>query len=55
MKTYTVTDFRRNIRSVMPTVLYEKERVILTSYNMQCAIIPIDDLRKLEAYERAAD
>jgi prevent-host-death family protein len=54
-KSISVTEARKELGEVFSVVNYQKERIILTSHKRQVALVPIEDLERLEALEDASD
>lgn len=55
MKSISVTQARKDLGDIFGEVSYNKERILLTNHKKRIAIVPIEDLEKLEAMEDAAD
>lgn len=55
MKTISVTQARKDLGEIFGDVSYTKERIILTNHKKRVAIVPIEDLEKLEALENEED
>ncbi len=55
MKIITVTQARKDLGDIFGDVNYYKERVILSNHRKRIAMVPIEDLEKLEALENAED
>lgn len=55
MRSFSVTQARKDLGDIFGEVNYHKERVILTNHKKSVAIVPIEDLEALEAIENAED
>lgn len=56
METMNVVQARRNFSEVMARVAYQRQRVVIERKGRpMVALISIEDLRRLEAFERNAD
>lgn len=55
MKSFSVTQARKDLGDIFGEVNYHKERIVLTNHKKRVAIVPIEDLEILEALENAAD
>jgi prevent-host-death family protein len=55
MKSISVTQARKDLGEIFGEVNYYKERILLTNHKKRVAIVPFEDLEKLEAMENAED
>lgn len=55
LRNISVTQARKELGDVFSEVNYNKERIILTKNKKQVAIVPIEDLERLQAMEDADD
>lgn len=55
MKSISVTQARKDLGDIFGEVNYTKERIILTNRKRRVAIVPFEDLEKLQALEDAED
>lgn len=55
MKSISVTQARKDLGDIFGEVNYSKERIILTNRKRRVAIVPYEDLERLQALEDAED
>jgi prevent-host-death family protein len=55
MKSISVTKARKDLGDIFGEVNYHKERILLTNHKKRIAIVPYEDLEKLQALEDAED
>lgn len=55
MKSISVTQARKDLGDIFGEVNYHKERILLTNHKKRVAIVPYEDLEKLQAMEDAED
>lgn len=55
MKSISVTQARKDLGDIFGEVNYNKERIILTNRKRRIAIVPFEDLERLQALEDAQD
>lgn len=55
MKSISVTQARKDLGDIFGAVNYQKERILLTNHNKRVAIVPYEDLERLEALDEAED
>lgn len=55
MKSISVTQARKDLGDIFGEVNYSKERIILTNRKRRVAIVPFEDLERLQALEDAED
>lgn len=55
MKSISVTQARKDLGDIFGEVNYNKERIILTNRKRRVAIVPFEDLERLQALEDAED
>lgn len=55
MKSISVTQARKDLGDIFGVVNYQKERILLTNHNKRVAIVPYEDLERLEALDDAED
>jgi prevent-host-death family protein len=55
MKSISVTQARKDLGDIFGVVNYQKERILLTNHNKRVAIVPYEDLERLEALDEAED
>jgi prevent-host-death family protein len=55
LRNISVTQARKELGDVFSEVNYNKERIVLTNRKKRVAIVPIEDLERLQAMEDADD
>jgi prevent-host-death family protein len=55
MRSISVTKARKDLGDIFGEVNYRKQRILLTNHKKRVAIVPIEDLERLEAMENEED